>query len=58
MQPKRDKQTLYKELIAGCLKNKRSAFKALYDLMSPKMFSICLRYADNYQTAEDLHQKF
>jgi len=29
----------------------------LYDLMSPKMFSICLRYADNYQTAEDLLQE-
>lgn len=57
MQPIRDKQTLYNELIAGCLSNKRSAFKELYDLMSPKMFSICLRYADNYQTAEDLLQE-
>ncbi len=57
MQPKGEKQTLYKQLIQGCLKNKRSAHKQLYDLMSPRMFAICLRYADNYQTAEDLLQE-
>ena len=57
MQPQRDKQTLYIELIAGCLKNKREAQKGLYDLMSPKVFAICLRYADSYQTAEDLLQE-
>jgi RNA polymerase sigma-70 factor (ECF subfamily) len=57
MQPNGDKQTLYNQLIADCLKNKRTAFKELYDLMSPKMFAICLRYADNYHTAEDLLQE-
>ncbi len=57
MQPKIDKETLYKELIAGCLKNNRDAQKGLYDVMSPKVFAICLRYADSYHTAEDLLQE-
>lgn len=57
MQRMSEKETLYNELIAGCLKNKRDAQKGLYDLMSPRMFSICLRYADGYQTAEDLLQE-
>ena len=57
MQPKLEKKALYKKLIEGCLKNERSIQKQLYELMSPTMFSICLRYADSYQTAEDLLQE-
>lgn len=57
MQPKRDKKALYRRLIEGCLDNKRHVQKELYNLVSPTMFSICLRYADSYQTAEDLLQE-
>jgi RNA polymerase sigma-70 factor (ECF subfamily) len=57
MQPKVEKKALYKQLVKGCLKNDRAAQKALYDIMSPTMFAICLRYADSYQTAEDLLQE-
>ncbi|MCP4124031.1 MAG: RNA polymerase sigma factor [Bacteroidetes bacterium] len=57
MQPKQDKKALYSKLIQGCLQKQRSAQKELYDLMSPRMFAICRRYADSYQTAEDLLQE-
>jgi len=57
MQPNPDKNTLYNQLIEGCLTNDRAAQKQLYEVMSPTMFAICLRYADSYQTAEDLLQE-
>lgn len=57
MQPIEDKSALYNRLIQGCLKQQRSAQKELYDVLSSKVFAICLRYADNYQTAEDLLQE-
>lgn len=57
MQPKEEKKALYKRLIEGCLKNQRSSQKALYEVMSPKVFAICLRYADSYHNAEDLLQE-
>lgn len=57
MQPHPDKNTLYNQLIEGCLGNDRASQKQLYDVMSPTMFAICLRYANSYQTAEDLLQE-
>lgn len=45
------------ELIDGCIKGKRSCTSALYAHFSPKMFGICLRYANDYHSAEDILQE-
>ncbi len=50
------KQERYIKLVKGCLKNNRTSEYKLYQLLSPKMFSICLRYAGAYHEAEDLLQ--
>ncbi len=48
-----------KSLIAACLRKERWAQKILYESYYPIMFSICLRYAQNAQQAEDiLHDGF
>ncbi|GIV35197.1 MAG: DNA-directed RNA polymerase sigma-70 factor [Chitinophagales bacterium] len=46
-----------KELINGCLIGDRNAQKALYDKYAAKMFAICLRYAKDYHSAEDVLQE-
>jgi RNA polymerase sigma factor (sigma-70 family) len=43
-------------LIKGCLAGERSCQKQLYDLYSPKMLPLCLRYAENQQEAEEILQ--
>jgi len=43
-----------KDLIAQFVKGKQSAFEALYNEHSAKIFGICLRYAKNPEDAEDL----
>lgn len=45
-----------KELISECIKGNRLSQKKLYDIHSPLMFSICLRYAGNYSDACDMLQ--
>ncbi len=42
------------ELIEGCHRNDRAAQKALYDLMAPKMLSVCCRYVKDRMEAEDI----
>jgi len=44
------------DLIKACIEGKRSAQAHLYHLHSAKMFGICLRYANNYHSAEDILQ--
>jgi len=44
------------ELVQGCLKEKRSYQKALFDKYAPKMLSVCKRYARHSMEAEDLLQ--
>lgn len=44
-------------LIENCINGERKSQKALYDLFSPKMFSICLRYSKNQMDAEDILQE-
>lgn len=44
------------ELINKCIIGDRSAQRALYNHYAPKMFAICLRYAKDYHTAEDILQ--
>ena len=45
------------QMIALCKKGDRAAQKALFDLLSPKMFSICLRYMGSREAAEDVLQE-
>src|SRR3954465_13951370 len=47
---------LEKALIENCINGNRKSQKELYDSLSPKMFSICLRYAKNQMDAEDILQ--
>ncbi|MDR3653971.1 MAG: sigma-70 family RNA polymerase sigma factor [Paludibacter sp.] len=44
------------QLIAGCKEGKSWAQKELYDLYSPAMMSICMRYANNRENARDILQ--
>lgn len=44
-------------IITLCKKGDRSAQKALYDSLSPKMFSICMRYMGDRESAEDVLQE-
>lgn len=57
MQPANQNSPLYKRLIDGCLLNNRQAQKELYDLMSPKMFAVCMRYCSNRELAQDVLQE-
>jgi RNA polymerase sigma factor (sigma-70 family) len=43
-------------LIKGCLADERSCQMRLYDLYSPKMLPLCLRYAENQEEAEEILQ--
>lgn len=45
------------ELINGCKKQEKRFQEALYNLFAPKMFAVCLRYADNRHYAEDILQE-
>ncbi|MGB1242673.1 MAG: RNA polymerase sigma factor [Chitinophagales bacterium] len=46
-----------KKLIQGCIARKQKYQELLYTRFSPKMFSICLRYASDYHSAEDILQE-
>ncbi len=43
-------------LIGNCINGDRKSQKQLYDLFSPKMFAICLRYSKTQMDAEDVLQ--
>lgn len=45
------------EVIDGCVRSIMTYQKALYNHFSPKMFGLCLRYAKDYHTAEDILQE-
>ncbi len=45
------------ELINGCIAGNREAQKALYNRYASRMFSVCLRYAKDYHSAEDVMQE-
>ncbi len=44
------------KLLKACKANNSSAQKVLYQKFAPTMFGICLRYASDYHTAEDILQ--
>lgn len=46
-----------RDLIAGCLANDRLAQEQLYHWLSPRLFAVCLRYAPDRETAEDILQE-
>ncbi|MFN8297972.1 MAG: RNA polymerase sigma factor [Chitinophagales bacterium] len=45
------------QIIEGCVKNDRKFQQLLYNLFSSKMFAVCLRYANEYNSAQDLLQE-
>jgi RNA polymerase sigma-70 factor (ECF subfamily) len=44
-------------IIAGCLQNDPAAQRELYNRFSPKMLSVCYRFAQNREDAEDMLQE-
>jgi RNA polymerase sigma-70 factor (ECF subfamily) len=44
-------------IIAGCLHNDAAAQRELYNRYSPKMLSVCYRFAHNREDAEDMLQE-
>jgi RNA polymerase sigma factor (sigma-70 family) len=47
------------ELITECLQNNRSAQREMYERLSSRMFSVCLRYVGDKEVAKDiLHDGF
>lgn len=50
---------VYGPLVRECLKNSRLAQKELYGKLAPRMYSLCIRYVGNTETAKDiLHDGF
>ena len=39
-----------------CLKGDRNAQKALFDLLAPRMYPVCIRYTGDRETAQDILQ--
>jgi RNA polymerase sigma factor (sigma-70 family) len=46
-----------KNLVLLCKDKDRKAQESLYSMYSPILFSICLRYAENYEDAQDIFQE-
>jgi RNA polymerase sigma-70 factor (ECF subfamily) len=44
-------------ILKGCLQNNPAAQRALYERYSPKMLSVCYRYAHSREDAEDMLQE-
>jgi RNA polymerase sigma-70 factor (ECF subfamily) len=47
---------LYNDLITACIRQEARAQKELYTLFAPAMFKVCLRYATDHSTAQDIFQ--
>lgn len=45
------------QLIESCKKGDRAAQKAIYDLLAPRMFPVCIRYIGDRTSAEDILQE-
>jgi RNA polymerase sigma factor (sigma-70 family) len=44
-------------ILIGCKKGKGNDQRKLYDLLSPEMYGLCLRYAKNTDDAKDIMQE-
>jgi RNA polymerase sigma factor (sigma-70 family) len=47
----------YRDIVNACRKGDRVAQKQLYDMLSSKMFAVCIRYMGNRSDAEDVLQE-
>ena len=47
----------FEVMLSMAIDGDEKAFKAIYDMLSGKMYSLCLRYAGNTADAEDLFQE-
>src|ERR1017187_5283808 len=45
------------QVIQGCMSGDRKFQQVLYNMFSAKMFAVCLRYANEYNSAQDLLQE-
>lgn len=45
------------DVLQSCITGRRTSQELLYQYFAPRMFGICLRYAHDYPTAEDLLQE-
>jgi RNA polymerase sigma factor (sigma-70 family) len=45
-----------KELVTGCLRGDNASQKKLFEIFSAKMYAVCLRYASEYNLAQDFLQ--
>jgi len=45
---------LFSDIIKRCKQGDRKAQESVYNLLSGKMFAVCLRYCPNYEEARDL----
>lgn len=45
------------KVVRGCQENNPEAQRELYDMFKTKMFGTCLRYAGNYDDAQDIMQE-
>jgi RNA polymerase sigma factor (sigma-70 family) len=45
------------DLLEGCLANDRQSQEQLYRWLSPRLFAVCLRYATDRESAEDILQE-
>ncbi len=45
------------QIVKGCINGDRRMQEKLYRMTSSRMFGLCLRYAGNYQEAEDILQE-
>lgn len=53
---RQDKILSEQDIIEGCKQGKSKHQTELYNKYAAKMFAVCLRYTDNYHTAEDVLQ--
>lgn len=45
------------QILKGCVSGERKYQHLLYNMLSAKMFSVCIRYAGDYNAAQDLLQE-
>lgn len=52
-----ERQVKGAEIIEACKRGDRRAQKAVYDMLAPKMFALCIRYMGDRTEAEDILQE-
>ncbi|HUR10588.1 MAG TPA: sigma factor, partial [Flavitalea sp.] len=57
MQTKSNHTISESDLIKGCIEGNRPMQEELYNRFAPKMYAVCLRYANNTDDAQDLLQE-